>query len=80
MKQLTVNTRSKYAIRCVESWADGWEKDAQHRGSTKWQKANGEDVANQDLIEKLIDLTSRLTLKWVLYLKTFFYFFLSTIL
>jgi ribonuclease HI len=72
VKLLTVHTSSKYAIRCVE-WADEWEKDAKRRDSNQWLKANGGGaVANQDLIERLKDLLSRLTVKWVKHLNLTF--------
>ncbi len=43
-------TDSTYLIRGITQWVGGWQR----RG---WQSANGEEVANQDLWQRLVDLT-----------------------
>ncbi|MBE9052509.1 ribonuclease HI [Nostocales cyanobacterium LEGE 11386] len=50
---ITLYTDSEYLINCVTKWVPGWKK----RG---WKKADGKPVQNQDLLETLDELNSRL--------------------
>ncbi|MGE0762106.1 MAG: ribonuclease HI [Bdellovibrionales bacterium] len=45
-------TDSTYLIRGITQWVGGWQR----RG---WQSANGAEVANQDLWQRLVEVTKR---------------------
>lgn len=51
---------SQYVLNIIQKWGPGWKK----RG---WKKANGEPVANVELVDKLLTLSNRrgLTMEWV---------------
>ncbi|MBD2139609.1 ribonuclease HI [Anabaena sp. FACHB-1237] len=49
-------TDSEYLVNCITKWLPGWKKKG-------WKKSNGEPVQNQDLLESLDQLNSRLV-KW----------------
>ncbi len=53
---ITLFTDSEYLINCVTKWVKGWKKKG-------WKKADGNPVQNQDLLEILDELNSRLV-KW----------------
>ncbi|MDP5017399.1 ribonuclease HI [Anabaena sp. UHCC 0187] len=50
---ITLYTDSKYVIDCVTKWVKGWKKNG-------WKKSDGNPVQNQDLLEILDALNSRL--------------------
>jgi ribonuclease HI len=50
---ITLYTDSKYVIDCVTKWVKSWKKNG-------WKKADGNPVQNQDLLEILDQLNSRL--------------------
>jgi len=51
---------SQYVLNIIQKWGKAWRR----RG---WKKANGEPVANADLVAKLMELADRpgLTMEWV---------------
>jgi ribonuclease HI len=53
---ITLYTDSEYLINCVTKWVKGWKKKG-------WKKSDGNPVQNQDLLETLDELNSRLV-KW----------------
>lgn len=53
---ITLYTDSEYLINCVTKWVAGWKKKG-------WKKSDGNPVQNQDLLETLDELNSRLV-KW----------------
>jgi ribonuclease HI len=53
---ITLYTDSEYLINCVTKWVKGWKKKG-------WKKSDGKDVQNQDLLETLDELNSRL-IQW----------------
>lgn len=53
---ITLYTDSEYLINSVTKWMQGWKKKG-------WKKADGKPVQNQDLLETLDRLNSRLV-KW----------------
>jgi len=53
---ITLYTDSEYLINCVTKWVTGWKKKG-------WKKSDGNPVQNQDLLETLDELNSRLV-KW----------------
>ncbi|BAZ30246.1 ribonuclease H [Cylindrospermum sp. NIES-4074] len=53
---ITLYTDSEYLINCVTKWVQGWKKKG-------WKKSDGNPVQNQDLLETLDELNSRLV-KW----------------
>ncbi|MCG6137204.1 MAG: ribonuclease HI [Nostoc sp. LLA-1] len=53
---ITLYTDSEYLINCITKWIQGWKKKG-------WKKADGKPVQNQDLLETLDELNSRLV-KW----------------
>jgi len=53
---ITLYTDSEYLINCVTKWIKSWKKKG-------WKKADGNPVQNQDLLESLDQLNSRLV-KW----------------
>ncbi|WP_016951891.1 ribonuclease HI [Anabaena sp. PCC 7108] len=53
---ITLYTDSEYLINCVTKWVKGWKKKG-------WKKSDGNPVQNQDLLEILDELNSRLV-KW----------------
>jgi len=50
-------TDSKYCIQCMTTWLSGWKR----RG---WKTANGKDVKNKDLIQKLDKLCQYHSVEW----------------
>ncbi|WYM02527.1 MAG: ribonuclease HI [Gloeotrichia echinulata CP02] len=50
---ITLNTDSEYVINCATKWVKGWKKKG-------WKKADGNPVQNQELLETLDELNSRL--------------------
>ncbi|WP_414543303.1 ribonuclease HI [Nostoc sp. CCY0012] len=55
-QSITLYTDSEYLINCVTKWIQGWKKKG-------WKKTDGKPVQNQDLLETLDELNSRLV-KW----------------
>ncbi|WP_071191185.1 ribonuclease HI [Trichormus sp. NMC-1] len=53
---ITLYTDSEYLINSVTKWMQGWKKKG-------WKKSDGNPVQNQDLLETLDELNSRLV-KW----------------
>ncbi|WP_414566375.1 MULTISPECIES: ribonuclease HI [unclassified Anabaena] len=53
---ITLYTDSEYVINCITKWIQGWKKKG-------WKKTDGKPVQNQDLLETLDELNSRLV-KW----------------
>ncbi|WP_193198986.1 ribonuclease HI [Nostoc sp. MG11] len=53
---VTLYTDSEYLINCLNKWITGWKKKG-------WKKSDGKPVQNQDLLETLDELNSRLV-KW----------------
>ncbi len=53
---ITLYTDSEYLINCVTKWVKGWKQKG-------WKKSDGKDVQNQDLLETLDTLNSRL-IQW----------------
>lgn len=53
---ITLYTDSEYLINSITKWLPGWKRKG-------WKKSNGEPVQNQDLLESLDELNSRLV-KW----------------
>jgi ribonuclease HI len=56
IQPITLYTDSEYLINSVTKWMHGWKKKG-------WKKADGAPVQNQDLLENLDRLNSRLV-KW----------------
>jgi len=50
---ITLYTDSEYLINCVTKWVKSWKKKG-------WKKADGNPVLNQDLLETLDQLNSRI--------------------
>ena len=50
---ITLYTDSEYLINCVTKWVKSWKKKG-------WKKADGDPVLNQDLLETLDQLNSRI--------------------
>jgi ribonuclease HI len=50
---ITLYTDSEYLINCVTKWVKSWKKKG-------WKKADGKPVLNQDLLETLDQLNSRI--------------------
>jgi ribonuclease HI len=44
-----INSDSKYAVGCVETWIYKWARNG-------WQNSRGCEIANRDLVEKASDL------------------------
>lgn len=57
---VTMYSDSQYAVNCVTRWAAHWRKN-------QWKTMTGDPVKNQDLIEKIYDLTKihYVRLHWV---------------
>ncbi|MBE9231973.1 ribonuclease HI [Cuspidothrix issatschenkoi LEGE 03284] len=53
---ISLHTDSEYLINCVTKWVKGWKKNG-------WKKSDGKPVQNQDLLETLDELNSKLV-KW----------------
>jgi ribonuclease HI len=53
---ITLYTDSEYLINCVTKWITGWKNKG-------WKKSDGKPVQNQDLLETLDKLNSKL-IKW----------------
>lgn len=60
VKEVHLEIDSQYVLNIIEKWGAGWKR----RG---WKKADGEPVANAELVAKLLELADRpgLTLEWV---------------
>ena len=50
---VTIHSDSKYAVSCMNVWIDKWTQNG-------WTNAQGEPVANRDLIEQASNLDDRL--------------------
>ena len=58
MRKVTIMTDSKYLVNCMTRWVMRWSMSG-------WKKADGvSDVANRDLLEQLIELTTSRFVNW----------------
>lgn len=60
LEKVHLEIDSQYVLNIIQKWGAGWKR----RG---WKKADGEPVANANLVEKLLELAARpgLTMEWV---------------
>ncbi|MDQ5950125.1 MAG: ribonuclease [Patescibacteria group bacterium] len=54
---LSLFTDSSYVVNGITKWVFGWQKN-------EWKKADGEDVLNKDLWEKLFSLSKNFKIDW----------------
>ncbi len=59
-----IYTDSKFMINCIEKWISNWKKNG-------WKLALGKPVKNKDVLTKLDDLCTKISVSWV----TFIYLF-----
>lgn len=56
-KEIQLYTDSKYLINGITAWVHGWRKNG-------WKTADGKDVTNKDIWEKLLEVTKHFKVEW----------------
>jgi len=54
---ITLNTDSEYVMKGMTQWIEGWQKKG-------WRTANRKPVLNQDLWQKLLEVTQGKNIEW----------------
>lgn len=54
----TIKTDSKYATQCIYSWSPAWKRNG-------WRNSKGEPVANQELIQQILNHLGTCRVEWV---------------
>ncbi len=54
---ITITSDSRYLVDGMTKWVHNWQRNG-------WRNAKGDDVANQDLWERLVALSGRHRVRW----------------
>ena len=62
-RNIRIWTDSEYAVNCLTVWIKPWRRGARRRKSKVWLNSRGQPVANQALIERILN-TMRFARLW----------------